>query len=78
MSTALAFAAGAMAGWLQACALARGTRVGSLGPAAVLLRVLPVGAVLIAAALRGHVVAAASGWALTFLVSVWVLVRRWA
>ena len=78
MSGALAFAAGAAAGWMQACALERGARVGAWGPGVVLLRISLAGAVLIAAALRGHIVAVAGGWAVAFLVSVWVFARRWA
>jgi hypothetical protein len=74
--TAWLCAMGAAAGGLaQPALLARAARLG-IGPLGGVLRVLVVGALLLAAAGAGHLLAGVAGWAAGFGVGTSVLLRR--
>lgn len=69
--------AGAAAGVAQAVLLGRAVRAGA-GPFGFLLRLLLVGAVLVASAPLGQLPAAAAGWAIGLVSGGVVSVRRWS
>jgi hypothetical protein len=75
--TLLFFALAAVAGVLQSLHLRRSAR-GTPGPFAVLLRLGLVAGALAVAAVNGHILAAAAGWSLAFLLSGALIVWRWS
>lgn len=75
MTAALFIALGAAAGLGQAALLARDAR-GGTGAGGVLLRLLLTGAALLLAATRGHLLAAAAGWAAGFAAGTIGAARR--
>lgn len=76
MSALLAFAFGASLGWVQVRALSQKARDAGQGQP-LLLRLLWVGGALTMAARSGCLLPAACGWALSYALSVLVLIWRW-
>jgi hypothetical protein len=76
MIAALFFTLGVAAGVLQALLLRRSARRGP-GALDAVLRLLAVAGALVAAALSGHLLAAALGWASAFAITSLILVWRW-
>ena len=75
MTAILFVTIGGLTGVVHALALARAA-AGRARPLSAPLRLLAVAGVLLAAALTGHLLAAASGWAAAFATAAIVLSRR--
>ncbi len=77
MIDVLYFALGAVAGVAQSMLLSRSARRGP-NPLSVLVRLVAVAAVLVFAAVAGHLLVAAAGWLGAFLVTGAMLLWRWS
>lgn len=66
---------GFVAGVVQAQLLSRAARRGP-NPLSMMLRLLAVGAVLVGAAVAGHIFAAAAGWLIGYVASTAVAYQR--
>lgn len=77
MMVALVIVAAAAAGILETLSLRRSARQGA-GPFTAALRLLLVAAALTGAALSGHLLAGAAGWAGGFGLSALAVAWRWS
>lgn len=77
MTGGLFFALGGLAGMLQATLLRR-SAVRGVHPVSAFLRLAAVAAALVLAALHGHLVAGAAGWAVAFALGTALFAWRWS
>ncbi|MGD8860690.1 MAG: hypothetical protein PVI30_11830 [Myxococcales bacterium] len=77
MSALLHFGVGAATGAAQSALLRRDATT-KARPFGLLLRLAGVAAVLVAAALSGHLREAAAGWAIAYGLTTLLIARRWS